>query len=78
MHPRFAYLDIECKHGPWRRKAEQAVLESQNPDVRASNTFAQMNSTLEAARAMIGVLPEAHAQLHGEACQVGNSVLSSE
>lgn len=70
MHPKFAYLDIECKHGPWRRKVEQAVLNSQNPDVRASATFAQMSSTLVAATAVVGVLPEAHAQLHGEACQV--------
>lgn len=70
LNPKFIRIDVECKHKAFRQKVEVSVLESRDPGILSSAVHARILSSLRAAREVVGLLPDAHGQLHGLACQV--------
>ena len=70
MGVKFIHQDIACKHQPWRKRVQRAVLDSLDPAVTSSATFLLIERTLEAADSTFDVLPDMHGNLHAWSCQV--------
>ena len=69
LKPTFIHTDLECKLNNWRCKVHDAVLGSEDVQVQESETFQRINGTSEQSRITEGAISDAHARLHGVACQ---------